>query len=202
MHCEPPDADPHVRWCGRGWGKPGPYPIARERMISSRRSGLRCIQMYSEARPSVVIAAVTGRCRQQDVGGVVGASSGCLPSQEVIRSSGRSTSHAGTGRALRRGSCAPLVSATHRDLSDGIRSRNPRRDRPVRGSQRSRRWTRNCSIAALGGGGLPRLDDAKHRVGGGAIRSGRPSSASINGRLHMAWKGAGMDQGIWWASSR
>jgi len=24
---EPPDADPHVRWCGRGQGKPGPYPI-------------------------------------------------------------------------------------------------------------------------------------------------------------------------------
>lgn len=25
---EPPDADPHVRWCGRGGGKPRPYPIA------------------------------------------------------------------------------------------------------------------------------------------------------------------------------
>jgi hypothetical protein len=24
---EPPDADPHVRWCGRGWANPGPYPI-------------------------------------------------------------------------------------------------------------------------------------------------------------------------------
>jgi len=24
---EPPDADPHVRWCGRGRGEPGPYPI-------------------------------------------------------------------------------------------------------------------------------------------------------------------------------
>ena len=27
MRREPPDADPHVRWCGRGRGKPGPYPI-------------------------------------------------------------------------------------------------------------------------------------------------------------------------------
>jgi peptide-methionine (S)-S-oxide reductase len=27
MRCEPPDADPHVRWCGRGRGEPGPYPI-------------------------------------------------------------------------------------------------------------------------------------------------------------------------------
>ena len=25
---EPPDADPHVRWCGRGRGEPGPYPIS------------------------------------------------------------------------------------------------------------------------------------------------------------------------------
>jgi hypothetical protein len=24
---EPPDADPHVRWCGRGRSEPGPYPI-------------------------------------------------------------------------------------------------------------------------------------------------------------------------------
>ena len=24
---EPPDADPHVRWCGEGEGKPPPYPI-------------------------------------------------------------------------------------------------------------------------------------------------------------------------------
>jgi len=23
---EPPDAGPHVRWCGRGRGEPGPYP--------------------------------------------------------------------------------------------------------------------------------------------------------------------------------
>jgi hypothetical protein len=27
MRREPPDADPHVRWCGRGGGKPRPYPI-------------------------------------------------------------------------------------------------------------------------------------------------------------------------------
>jgi retron-type reverse transcriptase len=26
---EPPGADPHARWCGRGRGKPGPYPISR-----------------------------------------------------------------------------------------------------------------------------------------------------------------------------
>ena len=27
MPSEPPDADPHVRWCGRRRGEPGPYPI-------------------------------------------------------------------------------------------------------------------------------------------------------------------------------
>jgi hypothetical protein len=26
---EPPDAGPHVRWCGRGRGDPAPYPITR-----------------------------------------------------------------------------------------------------------------------------------------------------------------------------
>jgi hypothetical protein len=31
MRREPPDADPHVRWCGRGRGEPGPYPIREER---------------------------------------------------------------------------------------------------------------------------------------------------------------------------
>ncbi len=28
MPSEPPDADPHVRWCGRRRGEPGAYPIA------------------------------------------------------------------------------------------------------------------------------------------------------------------------------
>ncbi len=27
MRSEPPDADPHVRWCGRRRGEPGAYPI-------------------------------------------------------------------------------------------------------------------------------------------------------------------------------
>src|SRR5689334_10555189 len=27
MLSEPPGADPHARWCGRGQGEPGPYPI-------------------------------------------------------------------------------------------------------------------------------------------------------------------------------
>jgi hypothetical protein len=38
MRREPPDADPHVRWCGRGRGKPGPYPIERSGIGSSARS--------------------------------------------------------------------------------------------------------------------------------------------------------------------
>jgi hypothetical protein len=28
MQREPPDADPHVRWCGGRRGEPGAYPIA------------------------------------------------------------------------------------------------------------------------------------------------------------------------------
>ena len=32
---EPPDADPHVRWCGRGRGDPGPYPISAAQPPSS-----------------------------------------------------------------------------------------------------------------------------------------------------------------------
>ena len=28
MLSEPPDADPHVRWCGGRRGEPGAYPIA------------------------------------------------------------------------------------------------------------------------------------------------------------------------------
>lgn len=27
MLSEPPGADPHAGWCGRGQGEPGPYPI-------------------------------------------------------------------------------------------------------------------------------------------------------------------------------
>ena len=42
MLSEPPDADPHVRWCGRGRGEPGPYPItaAPDPMATFTRSGL------------------------------------------------------------------------------------------------------------------------------------------------------------------
>jgi hypothetical protein len=29
MRREPPDADPHVRWCGGRRGEPGAYPINR-----------------------------------------------------------------------------------------------------------------------------------------------------------------------------
>src|SRR5205814_10476788 len=29
MLSEPPGADPHAGWCGRGQGEPGPYPILR-----------------------------------------------------------------------------------------------------------------------------------------------------------------------------
>jgi hypothetical protein len=31
MQREPPDADPHVRWCGRRRGEPGAYPIDPEK---------------------------------------------------------------------------------------------------------------------------------------------------------------------------
>jgi hypothetical protein len=42
---EPPDADPHVRWCGRGWANPGPYPIAPqpESLTIDEGSGGNCI---------------------------------------------------------------------------------------------------------------------------------------------------------------
>jgi hypothetical protein len=30
MLSEPPDADPHVRWCGGRQGEPGAYPIELE----------------------------------------------------------------------------------------------------------------------------------------------------------------------------
>jgi hypothetical protein len=35
---EPPDADPHVRWCGEGEGKPPPYPIRHYSHDSVRTS--------------------------------------------------------------------------------------------------------------------------------------------------------------------
>ena len=36
---EPPDADPHVRWCGRGRGEPGTYPIEARAGPLSRACG-------------------------------------------------------------------------------------------------------------------------------------------------------------------
>ena len=39
MLSEPPDADPHVRWCGGRRGEPGAYPI---RCDSARELHLRC----------------------------------------------------------------------------------------------------------------------------------------------------------------
>ncbi len=36
MLSEPPDADPHVRWCGRRRGKPGAYPILLRRTTRCR----------------------------------------------------------------------------------------------------------------------------------------------------------------------
>ena len=36
---EPPDADPHVGWCGGGRGKPGSYPIVRTRSLRETPEG-------------------------------------------------------------------------------------------------------------------------------------------------------------------
>ena len=41
MPSEPPDADPHVRWCGGRRGEPGAYPIDLERARSGPPSGAR-----------------------------------------------------------------------------------------------------------------------------------------------------------------
>src|ERR1700687_6211362 len=43
MRREPPDADPHVRWCGRRRGEPGAYPIdsVTSAYMDSRRSSAR-----------------------------------------------------------------------------------------------------------------------------------------------------------------
>ncbi len=37
---EPPDADPHVRWCGRRRGEPGAYPICQTLAVVSLRASL------------------------------------------------------------------------------------------------------------------------------------------------------------------
>jgi retron-type reverse transcriptase len=44
---EPPGADPHARWCGRGRGKPGPYPISRA--VQSLLERLRCCPLLAVA---------------------------------------------------------------------------------------------------------------------------------------------------------
>jgi hypothetical protein len=41
-------------------------------MSTSRRSDIRCTQLYSEPTLSSVIAATRGRCRQQNVGRLLG----------------------------------------------------------------------------------------------------------------------------------
>ena len=50
---EPPDAGPHVRWCGRGRGNPAPYPITDRLRIGSAPAG----RTASSSRPAVVGAA-------------------------------------------------------------------------------------------------------------------------------------------------
>jgi len=40
MLSEPPDADPHVRWCGGRRGKPGAYPLDLERNLIPREGCL------------------------------------------------------------------------------------------------------------------------------------------------------------------
>ena len=44
---EPPDAGPHVRWCGRGRGNPAPYPIPG---VSADPAGLTA-RARPKARP-------------------------------------------------------------------------------------------------------------------------------------------------------
>jgi len=63
---EPPDAGPHVRWCGRGRGDPAPYPISytagfgsepdlafRRSLVRSRRSYTRRPQRIDLRKPQM-----------------------------------------------------------------------------------------------------------------------------------------------------
>jgi len=56
MLSEPPDADPHVRWCGGRRGEPGAYPILLE--LGARyerevaRLGERLGRLEEQARQS------------------------------------------------------------------------------------------------------------------------------------------------------
>ncbi len=50
MPSEPPDADPHVRWCGGRRGEPGAYPIphADPSLREHRRGG--CTDVVATCR--------------------------------------------------------------------------------------------------------------------------------------------------------
>jgi hypothetical protein len=59
---KPPDADPHVRWCGQARGEPGAYPIdlgsrLTRRLGSTRGAGLWGKKFDSGRDRRVVIAA-------------------------------------------------------------------------------------------------------------------------------------------------
>jgi hypothetical protein len=45
---EPPDADPHVRWCGRGRSNTAPYPICESRGWHCRFAGGRSVARCAE----------------------------------------------------------------------------------------------------------------------------------------------------------
>jgi hypothetical protein len=66
MRREPPGADPHARWCARGRGEPGPYPIytSNDELTRSGR-GLHRTPLAGEEqpprRPSVLPRWTSGR---------------------------------------------------------------------------------------------------------------------------------------------
>ncbi len=57
---EPPHADPHVRWCGEGVGRPAPYPISRigpERQLESTSFFANVLDRNRRGKSSIPISS-------------------------------------------------------------------------------------------------------------------------------------------------
>jgi len=55
MLSEPPDADPHVRWCGGRRGEPGAYPITAGAFVRSCETPARDGQHSSATAPDTLL---------------------------------------------------------------------------------------------------------------------------------------------------
>jgi len=63
---EPPDAGPHVRWCGRGRGDPGPYPITattHKGFAPTRKDGREVATSGELAGQARCVLSPRSRCR-------------------------------------------------------------------------------------------------------------------------------------------